>query len=141
MPLANNKDKTWAGWLIDGLGGQEQTFHNSLVAALQSRQIPKCTIKPGTLNMWWRKDSLYIDVISTLDGTMISTIHIQEYGTSLWIGRAFDAQSATWNYYKRMALSAFLRTVDRCIRETILTMVDETAIHDVEDVRKFDIQK
>jgi hypothetical protein len=83
--------------------------------------------------MWWRKDSPYIDVTSTLDGSITSTIHMQEYGTSLWVGRALES-SSQWNYYKRMAASAFIETIDRCIRETTLTMVDTDAIHSVEDI-------
>ena len=60
MPLKNDKDKMWDGWLVDGLGGQEEAFHKALVAALQARDIPRCTVQTGTVNMWWRKNSLYI---------------------------------------------------------------------------------
>jgi len=135
MPLRNDVNKTWAGWLVDGLGGREEAYQKALVETLKSRDIPKCTVTAGTVNMWWRKDSRYIDVTSTMDGSIMSTIHIQEYGTSLWIGRALEA-SSQHNYYKRMAASAFVETIDRCIRETTLTMVDATAIHDIEDIGK-----
>ena len=133
MPLKNSKDKSWEGWLVDGLGGQEADFQDALVRALEGRNIPKSTIKTGTVNMWWRKDSRYIDVISELDGRITTTIHIQPYGTSLWIGRAAE-QAQAWNYYKRMAGSSFISTVDRCIKETILGMVESDAMHSVKDV-------
>jgi len=135
MPLKNDVDKVWDGWLIDGLGGREEAFQKALVTTLETRNIPKCTVKAGTVNMWWRKDSRYIDVTSTLDGSVTSTIHIQEYGTSLWVGRALESTSQ-WNYYKRMATSAFIETIDRCIKDTTLTMVDAAAIHDVADISK-----
>jgi len=35
-----------------------------------------------------------------------------------------------------MAASAFIETIDRCIREAILKMTDASAIHDVEDIGK-----
>jgi hypothetical protein len=135
MPLKNDVNKAWDGWLVDGLGGQEEAYQKALVEALESRNIPRCTVTSGTVNMWWRKESRYIDVTSTLDGSITSTIHLQEYGTSLWIGRALEA-SSQYNYYKRMAASAFVETIDRCIRETTLTMVDAAAIHAVEDIGK-----
>jgi len=135
MPLNNDVNKSWDGWLVDGLGGREEAYQNALAAALETRNIPKCTVRIGTVNMWWRKDSRYIDVASNLDGLITSTIHIQEYGTSLWVGRAVESYSQS-NYYKRMAASAFIETVDRCIRETTLTMVDAAAIHDVSDIGK-----
>ena len=83
--------------------------------------------------VWWRRDSRYIDATSNLDGTITTTIHIQEYGTSLWIGRAVESYAQS-NYYKRMAASAFVETIDRCIREAILTMVEASAIRDVNDI-------
>ena len=135
MPLNNDVHKLWTGWLVDGLGGREESYQKVLVMALEARNIPKATVKTGTVNMWWRKDSRYIDVTSNLDGMIISTIHIQEYGTSLWIGRAVESYSQS-NYYKRMAASAFIETIDRCIRETTLTLVDAAAIHDVADIGK-----
>jgi hypothetical protein len=135
MPLSNGKDISWDGWLIDDLGGREEAFQKALVAALEARNIPECTVKSGTVNMWWRKDSRCIDITSALDGTITSTIHMQEYGTSLWIGRAAESYSQS-NYYKRMAASAFIGTVDRCIRDTLLTMVEESAMHDVTDIGK-----
>lgn len=136
MPLTNDASKYWEGWLVDGLGDQLDTFQKILVASIQSRNIPKCTVSTGILNMWWRKDSHYIDAKSTLDGDIVSTIHLQEYGTSLWIGRAVESFFLTANYYKRMAASAFIESIDRCIHETILTMVDAAAIHNVKDIGK-----
>ena len=132
MPLNNNADKDWWGWLVDGLGGQEEECQNKLVSSLKARNIPKTTIKTGEVNMWWRNNSRYIDLVNTLDGNVMITIHLQEYGSSLWIGRAVDSIKQ-WNYYRRMAASAFVETVDRCIKETILTMVDPSAIRDVRD--------
>lgn len=72
--------------------------------------------------MWWCKDSRYIGAISDLDDYIVSTIHVQPYGTRLWIGRAAELFSAS-NYYKRMAGMAFSWTVDLCIKETILSMM------------------
>jgi hypothetical protein len=133
MPLNNDVNKFWTGWLIDGLGGQEESYQKALVKALEVRNIPKSTVRSGTVNMWWRKDSRFIDVTSSLDGAITCTIHIQEYGTSLWVGRAVESYMQS-NYYKRMAASAFIETIDRCIRETTLTLVDAAAIHDVADI-------
>ena len=133
MPLPKSPETEWDGWLVDGLGEREEQHQQILVEALKSRDIPKGEVRTGTVNMWWRKDSRYIDVLSKLDGTIVITIHIQQYGSSLWIGRAAVSYSQS-NYYKRMAASAFLETVDRCVRETTLTMVDETAMHEVSDV-------
>jgi hypothetical protein len=125
----------WIGWLVDGQGGREEVFQKAFVAALEARDIPKCTIRTGTVNMWWRKDSRHIDVSSSLDGNVMGTIHVQEYGRSLWIGLAIDS-SVLGNYYKRMAASAFVQTVQRCIDETILTLVEASAVHNVADVGK-----
>jgi hypothetical protein len=132
MPLNNDVNKVWSGWLIDDLGSRLDDFQKKLEKALEARQMPKTRVKSGTVNMWWRKDSHYVDVISELDGDVISTIHFQEYGTSLWVARAVEVGSA-WNYYKRMAARAFIESIDRCIRETALTMVDLSALRDVED--------
>ena len=133
MPLTNEANKDWVGWLVDGLSDRVEEYHKALAAALEARKIPKCVIQSGTVNMWWRKDSRHIDVTSSLDGTITCTIHTLEYGTSLWVGRALESYSQA-NYYKRMAASAFIETIDRCIRETTLTMVDAAALHDVKDI-------
>jgi hypothetical protein len=103
MLLKNDVNKFWMGFLVDGLGGQEEAFKRALVNALEARNIPKCTIKPSTVNMWWRKKSHCIDVWSSLDGS---------------------------------AGSAFIQTIDRCIRDTILTIADESAIHAVSYISK-----
>jgi hypothetical protein len=133
MPLTNNPNQAWTGWLVDGLGSRLDECKDAIVNTVKARNIPKSEVNLGTVNMWWRKDSRYIDVTSTLDGTIITTIHIQEYGTSLWIGRAVESY-ATSNYYKRMAASAFIETIDRCIREALLTIVDVSAVRDVPDI-------
>lgn len=130
IPLANDKDKFWSGWLVDGLGGREAEVLDSLLAALDARNIPKASIRHGNVNMWWRRDSLFIDVTSSMDGQITTTIHVQEYGTSLWVGRAAESYKQT-NYYKRMAAAAFLETVDRCIRDTLIEAAGEPAVHNV----------
>lgn len=135
MPLSNSTTSNWDGWLVDELGQYLEEFRDSLVKAIDSRNIPNCSVKMGTLNMWWRPGSHYIDVESTLDGSITTTIHFQEYGTSLWIGRAVESYAQS-NYYKRMAARAFLETIDRCIRETILTMVESSAVREVPDFNR-----
>ncbi|MBP6786163.1 MAG: hypothetical protein KA170_01140 [Candidatus Promineofilum sp.] len=132
MPLSNDVNKSWDGWLVDDIGGQGEQYQNLLVGVVEKKSIPQCTIKVGTVNMWWRKDSRFIDVSSTLDGTITTTIHIQDYGTGLWIGRAVESYSAS-NYYKRMAAMAFIETIDRCIRDAILLLVEDSAIREVKD--------
>ncbi len=133
MPLNNNPTMEWSGWLIDNLGSRIDDCQKAIVATISARNIPQSKVSTGTVNMWWRRDSRYVDVTSTLDGTITTTIHIQEYGTSLWVGRAVESFSQS-NYYKRMAASAFVETIDRCIREAVLTMVEATAIRDVTDI-------
>lgn len=134
MPVSRNKETVWDGWLVDGLGEQEEKYQQALVKALEARDLPKTKVRIGTVNMWWRKDSRHIDVVGKLDGIIIITIHIQQYGSSLWIGRAIESFSQS-NYYKRMASSAFMETVDRCIQEATLTMVNAEAMHKVHDTR------
>ena len=133
MALSNDKEKVWTGWLVDGAGGKETAVHEALRGALVGRNIPKSEVTVGRLNMWWRKDSLFIDVKSSMDGVIQATIHVQEYGTSLWVGRAAESYRQT-NYYKRMAAAAFLETVDRCILETIQSVSGEKAVRVVLDV-------
>ncbi len=135
MPLGNNPNVEWTGWLIDGCSDRAEEFQKALAAAARSRNLPKCELFGGTLNMWWRKESRYIDFTSELDGTVVVTVHFQEYGTSLWIGRAVEAYASS-NYYKRMATSAFVVTIDRCIRETALALVGAAALRDVSDAER-----
>lgn len=135
MPLSNNASTEWSGWLIDNLGSRINECQQAIVTTINARNIPQVTVSSGKVNMWWRKDSSYIDATSNLDGTIITTIHIQEYGTSLWIGRAVESY-ANSNYYKRMAASAFVETIDRCIYEAILTLVESSAIRDVADISR-----
>ncbi len=135
MPIGNSSDKSWTAWLVDGLGGKEEQFYKALWATLKARDIPSTSFKSGTTNMWWRRDSHFIDVTSNMDGKIACTIHLQEYATGLFVGRAAESYSQT-NYYKRMAAAAFLETVDRCIYATILTMVEESEIHELVDSRK-----
>ncbi len=135
MPIGNSADKSWAAWLVDGLGGKEEEFYKALWATLKARDIPRATFKSGTTNMWWRRDSHFIDVTSNMDGKIACTIHLQEYATGLFVGRAAESYYQT-NYYKRMAAAAFLETVDRCIYATILTMVGESEVHELVDSRR-----
>ena len=55
------------------------------------------------------------------------SIHLQEGGTSLWIGRAVEycAQSI---YDSGMDASAFVEALVRCICDAILTLVDTRCI-------------
>lgn len=133
MPIGNDKDKIWVGWLTDGLGGREADCQQALARAIEERQIPKTTVQRGTVNMWWRPQSQYIDVICELDGKITATIHVQPFGSGLWIGRAADGNWITDNYYKRMAATAFLETVDRCIGETLETMSGGLQVRKVEE--------
>ena len=132
MPLKNDVEKSWVGWLVDYLGGREQEYRDVLLALLEDRRIPKAKIQAGTTNMWWRRDSLYIDVTSTMDGQITTTIHVQEYGSSLFVGRAAETRRQ-WNYYKRMAALAFLTTVDRCIDDSFVGLVELSAVHRLEE--------
>lgn len=132
MPLKNDAEKSWTGWLVDDLGGREQEYRDLLFATLEARRIPKAAIKAGSTNMWWRRDSLYIDVTSSMDGQITTTIHVQEYGSSLFVGRAAESRRQ-WNYYKRMAALAFLETIDRCITDSFAGLVEATAVHRLED--------
>ena len=140
MPLNNNASMEWSGWLIDNLSSRIDECQQAIVATIKAREIPQSTISTGRVNMWWRKDSRYIDATSNLDGVITTTIHLQEYGTSLWIGRAVESYAQS-NYYKRMAASAFVETIDRCIRDAILTLVESTAIRDVSDIGRKTILK
>ncbi|MFN0146540.1 MAG: hypothetical protein ACKVT1_08525 [Dehalococcoidia bacterium] len=135
MALPNSVETDWTGWLIDQLGGREEEVCAALATALEVRNIPKCKVRVGTVNMWWRRDSRCIDVTSNMDGDITVTVHVQEYGTSLFVGRAV----ATWkqrNYYKRMASSAFLLTVDGCIEEALEVIAGRASMHSLKDAAK-----
>ncbi len=132
MPLPNSVETDWTGWLVDQLGGREEEVCNALAKALDGRNIPKCKVRIGTANMWWRRDSRCIDVTSNMDGDITATIHVQEYGTSLFIGRAVAAWKQR-NYYKRMASAAFLATVDRCVEEALETIAGRASMHELKD--------
>jgi hypothetical protein len=41
MPLSNDKEKLWEGWLADGLGDKVAEVQQAMVASLQSRDMPK----------------------------------------------------------------------------------------------------
>jgi hypothetical protein len=121
MPLNNDKDKFWRGWLADGLGGREQECILAIGRAIEARQIPKTKISSGTVNMWWRQ-SLYLDVTCELDGKTTTTIHVQPFGDALWVGRAGESKWFSDNYYKRMASIAFLEVVDRSIADVLQSL-------------------
>jgi hypothetical protein len=133
MPLSNDKDKLWDGWLADGLGERDEDVTQAVLAALQARDMPKTTIRPGTVNMWWRPKSLCIDLTCDLDGRVNVTIHVQPFGSVLWVGRAVDGSWIRDNYYKRMATRAFLETVDRTILETLESVADGRTIREIKD--------
>jgi len=132
MPLPNSVETDWRGWLLDGLGGREEEVCAALALALTDREIPKSKVRSGTVNMWWRRDSRFIDVTSNMDGDITATVHVQEYGTSLFVGRAVAAWKQR-NYYKRMASSAFLLTVDGCIELALSAVAELDAIHELRD--------
>jgi hypothetical protein len=119
MPLSNDKEKMWFGWLAEGLGGQDKEAQQALIGTLQACNMPKTSIRSGNLNMWWRPQSAYVDLTCELDGKVNVTIHLQPFGSYLWVGRAVDGSWIRDNYYKRMATQAFLDTVDHAIVETL----------------------
>lgn len=119
MPLQNNPNYEWNGYLIESFAGNSQSLLTNLQAALTNRKLPQVTIKPARVNMWWRADSPCLDITSTIDGSVMCTVHMMDYGTSMFIGVASAAVSGLGNYYKRMAAAAFLETVDRCVNEAI----------------------
>jgi hypothetical protein len=119
MPIINNKETQWNGYLIDNLPGVTEQFLLTFEEILKKRKLPAVESKPDTVNMWWRPGSLCLDVSSSLDGIVTCTVHVMDYGTSLFVGIAFSTTFLTDNYYKRMATVSFLETIDRCVYETI----------------------
>lgn len=119
MPLPNNAETAWIGYLIDGIEPEDERYLQELQKILQARDLPKVTMKRPNLNMWWRPDAKCIDLVSKIDGDVECTVHAMPYGTSLFIGFAFRAVSSLGNYYKRMAAIAFLETIDRCALEAV----------------------
>lgn len=124
---------SWTGWLIDGAGGREDEICRALEAALRAREIPKSEIKTVHHNMWWRRDSRKVEVTSALDSKVTVSVHVQEYGQSLWIGRAVHHNS-DWNYYKKMGASALTETIDRCIAESLAVLSPPDTVRTVTDV-------
>lgn len=123
MPLSNHKDRTWVGWVaynsLQPLPDDAETkiaadVQATIIRLLKAANIPKGKVTETTANMWWRPKTRAIDVESAIDGTLKATIHIQEFGTSLFIGRASELSSND-NYYKRMAYSAFVGVIDHNI--------------------------
>lgn len=124
---------SWTGWLIDGAGGREEEICAALEGALRARDIPKSDIKTVKHNMWWRRDSLKVEIVSTLDSKVRVSVHVQEYGKSLWVGRAVEHNS-DWNYFKKMGASALTETIDRCINESLATLTPAGSVRSVLDV-------
>lgn len=119
MPLQNNSEMDWNGYLIEGLAGCGAQLLHNLELQINARQLPKVTLSQFRVDMWWRPDSLCLDIISKIDGTVQCTIHAMDYGSALFVGVAYAAISRLGNYYKRMAAAAFLETVDRCLSDAI----------------------
>lgn len=115
MPLGNNAETEWNGYLVDGMQGRAPEFLKMLAAALQERSLPRVAVTPAKVNMWWRDESPCLDVRSSIDGDVQCTVHAMDYGTSLFVGVAFAPVSKLGNYYKRMAAVAFLESIDRCL--------------------------
>jgi hypothetical protein len=135
MPLPNNSDTLWNGYLVTDLLGQGETVISSLEKIIDSRNLPKVKRERQKLNMWWRKDSLCLDVTSEIDGSILCTVHIMDYGTSLFVGVAFGAITSLGNYYKRMAAAAFIETIDRCVLQAI-NEVPENATLGLPEIRE-----
>jgi len=139
MPIKNDPETNWVGWLIDSARGRNEEFEHTLLEALTTRNLPmygredsgSAEIKSGTTNMWWRKDSRYIDLKTQLDGTIECTIHIQDYGSSLFIGVAAQKPDERDNYYKRMATMAFIESIERVVVGTIMGLTTEDTVHAV----------
>ena len=123
MPLPNNKDIQWNGYLVDDLAGAGERFVAGLERLLERRDLPSVRAQRAAVNMWWRRGSLCLDVQSNLDGSVICTVHAMDYGTALFVGIAFNTGFLTDNYYKRMAATCFLESLDRCVHQA----VEETA--------------
>jgi len=128
MPLPNNAETAWNGYLVDGVEPDDERFLQELQKRLEARDLPKVALKRPNLNMWWRPDAKCLDLVSKIDGEVECTVHAMPYGTSLFIGIAFRAVSSLGNYYKRMAATAFLETIDRCALEAVGDLRQEQAV-------------
>lgn len=119
MPLGNDANKEWNGYLVEGLAGSGPAFLRYLQERLAAHNLPKVRSNPATVNMWWRKDSPCLDIYSEIDGMVMVTVHAMDYGTGLFVGVAYVAVSSLGNYYKRMAATAFLTALDNCLTEAV----------------------
>lgn len=133
MPFDKKTDVSWSGWLFDNLGGREKDLEIALREVIERRKIPNCKIKTGTVDMWWRSKSLYVDVTQTLDGPVEVTIHIQEYGTSIWVAIVSEDSkqtkaSGSHNYYKFMARTLFLDMLGMCVEEAAFALDGQVAV-------------
>jgi hypothetical protein len=139
MPLPNNPETQWIGYVVDDAGGQSSAFFVAVAAELSKRDMPKVESETKKLSMWWRSDSQCFDVRSKIDGEVLATIHAMDYGTSLFVGIAFAAVKSLGNYYKRMAAVAFLETVDRCAIAAMASVSHGPAssVHALEGSGKF----
>lgn len=128
MPLPNSAETAWNGYLIDGISPDDERFLRELQKKLEARELPRVSLKRPNLNMWWRPDAKCLDLVSKIDGDVECTVHAMPYGTSLFIGIAFRAVSSLGNYYKRMAATAFLETIDRCVLEAVNELREQRPI-------------
>lgn len=122
MPLPNDAETQWTGYLIDGLGGQTQVFLQAALNQVTSASLPSVRATLTAVNMWWRDKSPCLDLKSSVDGDVACTVHAMDYGSAMFIGIAFAPTSKLGNYYKRMAAAAFLESVDRCVNRTIQSL-------------------
>jgi hypothetical protein len=79
IPVANSSETPWTGWLLSGAPDSRGSLLEKIRNALDREQWPKVSVNEHKLNMWY-SDATCIDVVSTLDGTSTSTIHVNEYG-------------------------------------------------------------
>lgn len=119
MPLPNNAETEWTGYLVEGLSGSAAAVVEHIALEITNRQLPKVDVSPTTVNMWWRDRSPCLDLKSSVDGEVGCTVHVMDYGTALFIGIAYAPMSRLGNYYKRMAAGAFLESIDRSISQAL----------------------
>lgn len=122
MPIAPGGRCTWRTWLLDGMAGKETTLADVIRSALETRRMPSVSISSGTMDVWNRSGTLYIDVISQLDGRVATTIHLLVYGISVSLARVSEAPDHT-NYYNALATEAFVTTIDQSLDRIVTTLL------------------
>ena len=113
MPIANTQGTAWTGYLVRGYEGTREDFVEKLQVRLEEQELPKANVQTASVNMWYRPDSLCLDVGSDLDGNSFCTIHVMDYGSQLFVGVSHSAEVT--NYYKQMAAACLLRSVLDCL--------------------------